>query len=60
MENPATWTTVERTIHDAQNTHRALMAEHPDLCAVSEVSKIAEALRAAGLLREDVQITSDS
>jgi hypothetical protein len=53
MENPSTWGDAENVIHDAiTRDHYAKLAE-PGLCGLSLPRQIADALRRAGLLKEE-------
>jgi hypothetical protein len=53
MENPATWGDAENVIHNAITKHHYAMTVEPGLCGLSLPRQIADALRAAGLLKED-------
>jgi hypothetical protein len=53
MENPTTWGLAEKVIRNViEKDHYAKLAE-PELCGFSLEKQIADALRAAGLLKED-------
>lgn len=52
MENPATWGEVEKTIDAALDEHE--MLSNTGFCGTSVTKRIANALRAKGLVRESV------
>lgn len=53
MENPATWGVAENVIHDAIVKDHYAKQEKPGLCGLSLPRQIADALRKAGLLKEE-------
>jgi hypothetical protein len=50
MENPQTWGEAEHLVCDALEDHEKAMAE--DICGLSVVRRITDALRKEGLLNE--------
>jgi hypothetical protein len=53
MENPATWGAAENVIHHAIVKAHYAKQEEPGLSGLSLPLQIADALRAAGLLKEE-------
>jgi len=53
MENPATWGEAEKVIHDVMMKDHYAKQEEPGLCGLSLPRQIADALRKAGLLKEE-------
>lgn len=51
MENPATWGKAEHVVHEALRVADAVRMDF--VCGLSVERQITDALRAAGLLRED-------
>lgn len=52
MENPATWGTLEKIINEA--LEEADRRDRMDLVGLSRVRIVADALRKAGLVKDDV------
>jgi len=53
MENPATWGKAERVVDKAIKDHQAAWDERPPRIGLSQVRCITDALREAGLLKEE-------